>query len=118
MAIERLSKKAANLIVKNKINKRATCVIKVYANHCKYCHELQETYDQIATLYPHLHFFAFNIEDDPDFETKLGFNGVPTILLVKTGHRPKVIIMEEPKDPHETMWYRNADIKKFIEENK
>ena len=118
MAIERLSKKAANLIVKNKINKRATCVIKVYANHCKYCHELQETYDQIATLYPHLHFFAFNIEDDPDLESKLGFDGVPTILLVKTGRGGNVTIMPEPKKPDDRMWYREKDIKNFIEENR
>jgi len=118
MLVERLSKRAMNLIVGNKLKRKATCVIKVYTNHCKYCHELHDTYEQISPLYPDLHFFAFNIEDHPDLESKLGFDGVPTILLVKTGSRGKITIMPEPVKPDDRMWYREKDIKNFIEENR
>ena len=118
MPVERLSRDAMRLIVTNKIKRRATCIIKVYANHCKYCHELQETYEQIVKLHPDVYFFAFNIADDPVLEKQLGFDGVPTILSMKTGGKGKMTIMPEPEKPHDTMWYRKSDIEKFIEENK
>ena len=117
MGVERLSQRALDVLVNNKIKKRAKCIIKVYANHCKYCHELHDTYEEIIQLYPDVHFFAFNIADDPGLEKRLKFDGVPTILFVKTGLKGQVKVMPEPSEPHDKTWYHMADVKKFIEEN-
>jgi len=118
MSVDRLSRHSMGLIVGNHVKKRTRCIIKVYANHCKYCEALKGTYDSLVRLYPDFYFFAFNIADNPAIEKQLGFRGVPTILYVKTGPRGTLKIMPEPKKPDATMWYRQADIKKLIEENK
>ena len=117
MSVERLSQRALDVLVNNKIKKRAKCIIKVYANHCKYCHDLQDPYEEIIQLYPDVHFFAFNIADDPGLEKRLKFDGVPTILFVKTGLKGQVKVMPEPSEPHDKTWYHMADVKKLIEEN-
>tara|TARA_Y100001937_G_scaffold124481_1_gene189273 strand:+ start:890 stop:1126 length:237 start_codon:yes stop_codon:yes gene_type:complete len=71
--------------------------------------------------YEDIHFFAFNVDNDPSIEKKLKFNGVPTISLIKTNTgntTPKVRILKDPDQPNEKTWYRISDIRKFIMENR
>ena len=88
MPIERLSKRALQQILGGKIKEdKATIVVKFYSNNCHYCHALQEPYEDIATHYPDVHFFAFNVMDYGDVERILGFHGIPTICVMKLGKK-------------------------------
>ena len=119
MKVPRLSKTALQKILQGKVKEEATCVIKFYSNSCHYCHELHEAYTKLADDYEDVHFFAFNIEDYPQIEKIVGFKGIPTLCLIKTGANvPKRRVMPDPKTPHKKMWYHPKDIKKFIEKEK
>ena len=68
-----------------------------------------------------IHFFAFNIDDNPSMEKKLNFNGVPTISVVKmtdSNLPPRVRVMPEPDPPNEKTWYFANDIKSFIKKER
>jgi hypothetical protein len=69
--------------------------------------------------YSDLHFFAFNIDDYPRVDEIVGFDGVPTVTLIKTGgKRPKIRVLKDPEKPHRETWYHLKDIKEFIEKEK
>tara|TARA_B100000282_G_scaffold52259_1_gene33490 strand:+ start:8475 stop:8771 length:297 start_codon:yes stop_codon:yes gene_type:complete len=98
-------------------------VIKFYSNGCHLCHNLKDYYEDISNndQFSDIHFFAFNVDNYPDIEKQLKFNGVPTISLVKTYTEdvsPKVRILKDPDKPNEQTWYRSRDIKQFITEMK
>ena len=117
--IQRLSKKALQQILSGQIKEEATCVVKFYANKCPYCHSLSESYKELADEYSDLHFFAFNIQDYPQVEKVVGFDGVPTVTLVKTGgNRPKIRVLKDPEKPNKETWYHIKDIKEFIKKEK
>ena len=117
--IQRLSKKALQQILSGQINEEATCVVKFYANKCPYCHSLSESYKELADEYSDLHFFAFNIQDYPQVEKVVGFDGVPTVTLIKTGgNRPKIRVLKDPEKPNKETWYHIEDIKEFIKKEK
>jgi thioredoxin-like negative regulator of GroEL len=121
MSIVRLSKEGLQKILSGQVREPATCVVKFYSNSCPLCHNLKEYYQDIANQekYSDLHFFAFNIDDYPVVESKMKFNGVPTISLIKTGQpKPKVRILNDPDEPNEKTWYKVRDIKEFIEKEK
>ena len=119
MKVARLSKAALQKILQGKVDDEATCLIKFYSNGCHYCHELQELYTELAGNYEDIHFFAFNIGDYPQVEKIIGFKGIPTLCLIKTGTNvPTRRVMPDPKTPHKKMWYHPKDIKKFIEKEK
>tara|TARA_R110000824_G_scaffold39325_5_gene119027 strand:- start:3337 stop:3708 length:372 start_codon:yes stop_codon:yes gene_type:complete len=123
MSVARLSIGALKKILAGKVKEDATCVIKFYSNDCHLCHNLQEYYEDISNtkLYDGIHFFAFNIDNYPAIEKQLSFSGVPTISLIKTyatPQKPKIRVLPDPTDPHETTWYRVREIKDFIEEEK
>tara|TARA_Y100000034_G_scaffold56072_2_gene68760 strand:+ start:525 stop:782 length:258 start_codon:yes stop_codon:yes gene_type:complete len=84
------------------------------------CHELKETYEEIANDYEDLLFFAFNVKDDPRITKKLSFKGVPTITLMKVikGQKTDVKKIAEPKPPDKKTWYTADHIKSFIEKEK
>ena len=118
MSVQRLTKTALNKLLSGDIAEEATCVIKFYSNNCHLCHNLKEYYEELAEHqeYESLHFFAFNVDDHPEVERQLKFEGVPTISLIKSGiTKPVVRILEEPDKPNEQTWYKIRDIKKFIE---
>lgn len=119
MNVNRLSKKALQKILSGQLKERATCVVKFYSNSCPLCHNLKESYEEIAEEYRDIHFFAFNIGDYPEAEKILDFSGVPTISLIKTGgHQPRIRILADPPKPYENMWYNPTDIIEFIEKEK
>jgi thioredoxin-like negative regulator of GroEL len=119
MSVERLSKRALQKILSGKIKEDAICVVKFYSNNCRLCKNLRDKYEEIANQYDDVYFFAFNIKDYPKAEKILNFSGVPTISLIKTGgYEPKIRILEDPKSPHENMWYDPEDIIEFIEKEK
>ena len=119
MKVTRISKDALHNIWKGNTTEPSTCVIKFYSNDCNYCHNLRDYYHDIADTYEDIYFFVFNVQDDPEIEKKLKFNGVPTIALVKTDP-PKATsaFMSEPHTPNKLTWYMSTDIKNFIEEMK
>ena len=119
MSVDRLSKGALQKILSGKVKEDATCVVKFYSNTCPMCHNLQGEFEDIATQYEGLHFFAFNIDDYPNVEKVLSFSGVPTISLIRTGRRnPKIRILRDPEHPHKDTWYSREDITSFIEKEK
>tara|TARA_Y100000034_G_C6835009_1_gene377262 strand:+ start:158 stop:523 length:366 start_codon:yes stop_codon:yes gene_type:complete len=121
MPIERLSKRALQKLLSGQVRESATCIIKFYSNSCHLCHELSESYKDLAEKeeYSDFHFFAFNISDYPQSEKILGFEGVPTITLVKTGvSKPKIRVLKDPEEPHKKMWYHLNDIENFLKKEK
>lgn len=118
--VERISAAALNKIIGGETIGAQTCVIKFYSNKCTYCHNLQEYFQDIAdnTEYKSMRFFAFNVADDPKIESRLKFTGVPTICLIKTEPPgSQIIVLEEPREPHQHTWYRSNEITDFIERN-
>ena len=123
MSVQRISERALKKILTGRVVSDSTCVVKFYSNGCPYCKALSSYYEDIAREDPYseLNFFAFNVDDYPQIEKLLNFNGVPTISLIKAkpgSKKPKVRIMEEPDPPHQKTWYYSKDIKNFIEKEK
>ena len=119
MSVQRLSIKAYKTLISGKVKENETCVVKFYSNGCHMCHALSPYYEEIAKdpQYEKIHFLAFNIDDYPDAEKELKFNGVPTIFIIhtNTGNRkPTFRLLEDPENPNEKTWYRVRDIKNFI----
>jgi hypothetical protein len=119
MSIDRLSNDALQKIISGKIKENVSCVIKFYSNDCHMCHALSGYYKDISDdeEMSDIHFFAFNINDNPGMEKKLNFNGVPTISVIKmsdTARLPKIRIMPDPDSPNEKTWYSSNAIKEFI----
>ena len=119
MKVARISKDALHNIWNGNTTVPSTCVIKFYSNQCNYCHNLRDYYHDIADTYDDIYFFVFNVGDEPGIETKLKFNGVPTIAMVKTDPpRATTSFMADPDTPNKLTWYMSNDIKNFIEETK
>ena len=119
MIVKRISAKSLNDILNGNTTKPVTCMIKVYSNECNYCHNLKEYYEDIAQNYKDIYFYAFNIADDMSLESRLGFNGIPTIIKVHADPpNAKVNILGDPDRPNKLTWYRSKDIKNFIEETR
>lgn len=121
MSIDRLSKIALQKLLSGKIKEEATCIVKFYSNTCPLCHELSSPYMELAENenYSDLHFFAFNIDDYPQAQKVMGFKGIPTITLIKTGGKqPKIRVLKDPEKPYKNMWYDPKDIEDFIEKEK
>ena len=118
MSVKRISKPALDRIVGNRVTEESTCVIKFYSNSCPMCHNLQEYFEDIAAeeQYSDVHFFAFNVDDYPHIEKQLGFNGVPTISLLKVGTpQRRIRILKDPEKPNKNTWYTTRHIKDFID---
>jgi len=120
MAVTRISKESLEDLLKGKVKEDATCVLKFYSNECHLCHALQDYFVAISDIekYNDLHFFAYNIDDNPKIEKQLGFKGVPTIFVIHSniGNRPATWrLLPEPEKPNDTTWYKVNDIKDFID---
>ena len=123
MSVSRISTPALNKLLKGEVKEDSVCLIKFYSNTCHLCHNLKEYYEDLSEVdeYKDIHFFAFNIEDHPQMEKKLNFNGVPTISLIKTyvdEKKPMVRVLSDPDKPNEQTWYRIRDIRNFIKEER
>jgi thioredoxin-like negative regulator of GroEL len=118
MKVQRLNSRALDKILKGSVKEELTCVVKFYSNGCHLCHNLQAYYQEIAEDYEDVHFFAFNVDDEPSVESRLKFNGVPTISVIKTGDgKPTVSILGEPEAPNDHTWYKDREIRNFINRN-
>ena len=119
MTVARLSKSALQKILQGKVSDTATCIIKFYSNGCHYCHALHEPYTRLADDYEDIYFFAFNVGDYPQVDKVVGFTGIPSLCLIKTGtHAPTRRVLPDPPTPHKKTWYHMKDIRKFIEKEK
>tara|TARA_R110000824_G_scaffold42030_6_gene124352 strand:- start:192 stop:581 length:390 start_codon:yes stop_codon:yes gene_type:complete len=123
--VERLSKAALQKILSGNVTEDTTCFVKFYSNTCPMCHNLRNSYIDIAEEYltatkereqNKLRFFAFNIDDYPEAERVLNFQGVPTVVMIKTSKkRPRILTLADPPKPNQDTWYNLGDIKTFIE---
>ncbi len=123
MSIDRLSASAMEKILNGQVKEEATCVVKFYSNDCHFCHALSDYYKDLSEEdeFSDVHFFAFNLKDNPDLEKKMSFRGVPTISVIKTtevSKPPRVRIMPDPDPPNQKTWYYSKDIKEFINKEK
>jgi thiol-disulfide isomerase/thioredoxin len=120
MKVERISFKALKAILNGEIREEATCIIKFYSNECKYCHALRGYYEELASSYDDVYFFAFNTGDTTALERYIQVEGVPSIVLVQNTerHKPVVHLIDEPTNPNDHTWYRVSDIRRFIERHK
>ena len=123
MSVLRLTHTALKKITSGRVNSDATCVVKFYSNGCPMCHNLRDYYHDISDSeeYNNIQFYAFNIDTNPEVQNDFGFDGVPTIAVVNTyrgGRVPRVAILADPDNPNEHTFYKVADIKSFIEENR
>ena len=123
MSVDRLSTPALKKILNGEVKEDATCVVKFYSNGCHLCHNLKDYYEDLsgAKDYEDIHFFAFNVDNYPEIEKQLKFNGVPTISVIKTyadNTNPKIRILRDPENPNEQTWYKINDIKSFITEER
>jgi len=120
--VERLSTEALHKLIEGRFEDTATCIVKFYANNCHYCHSLKDYYEDIANQYDegeNLHFFALNIEDDLSIEGRLGFHGVPSIVMIKNGDkRLSIQHLQDPDPPNKMTWFYTNDIKEFVEKGK
>ena len=119
MGVQRLSFPALKKVLNGQLTEKATCIIKFYSGDCPYCHALKEYYEEIAQSYKDIHFFAFNT-DDERLDGLVKINGVPTVALIRYNgfHKPKVHLLDEPREPNEFTWNRSKDITDFIEKHK
>jgi len=120
MAIQRLSKEALAMILNGDIKDDSTCVVKFYSNGCHLCHGLREYYEEISNKekYNELHFFAFNVDDYPEVEKIMKFDGVTSIFVIHTNignRRPALRLLAEPEEPNDKTWYKVKDITRFID---
>jgi len=123
MSVDRLSTPALKKILNGEVKEDATCVVKFYSNGCHLCHNLKDYYEDLSGVkdYEDIHFFAFNVDNYPEIEKQLKFNGVPTISVIKTyadNTKPKIRILRDPENPNEQTWYKINDIKSFITEER
>tara|TARA_R110000824_G_scaffold70902_3_gene181764 strand:+ start:5071 stop:5433 length:363 start_codon:yes stop_codon:yes gene_type:complete len=118
MKVNRVSFPALRKILQGEINEEALCIIKFYSNTCKYCHALQEYYEELAESYEDVHFFAYNTDDAGMLDKHIKIDGVPSIVSVKnsSGLPPKINILGEPERPNKFTWYRMSDLRHFIKE--
>tara|TARA_R100001015_G_C4593004_1_gene148381 strand:- start:71 stop:445 length:375 start_codon:yes stop_codon:yes gene_type:complete len=119
MAVTRISRDALDNLIGGKVKDNVTIVLKFYSNSCHLCHSLKDYYEDISEKeeYKDLYFFAYNIDDYPEIESKLRFKGVPTIFVIHAniGNRlPKISLLPEPKNPNDKTWYKSSDICNFI----
>ena len=118
MPVERLSVESLEKIFKNQVNQDALCVVKFYSNGCHFCEALKDEYLDVASQFKDVLFFAFNVDDSPDISHIVKINGVPTISLVRTGTRRRILFLEDPAEPHDTTWYHPGVIASFIKKEK
>ena len=121
MSVIKITKPALDKIIAGKVTEPATCVIKFYSNGCDMCHNLQPYYQSIAEeeQYGDIHFFAFNVDEYPPIEKMLGFDGVPTIFLLKVGiPRRRMRKLQDPENPNRATWYTSNYIKEFLDREK
>ena len=120
MPVQRLSKDSLSKILSGDIREDSTCVVKFYSNGCHMCHSLSDYYHEISNdeKYGDLHFFAFNVDDYPEIEKVMKFNGVPTIFVIHSNigaRKPKLRLLADPPEPNDKTWYKVKDIRNFID---
>ena len=129
LKVNRLAKINDDTLSKIMHNKVAyedlTVLIKFYSPSCPMCNNLKPQLNEILGEYAdndRFHSFAFDIKENPSWQKKMGFNGVPTIVLVKPD--PKVSktrmsefeVLEEPEGTFDKKkYYHESSIRQIIE---
>ena len=101
--VTRIDSKSLKMILDGQITSHHSVIIKMYAPHCKYCHNLTSYYKDLSNEYEDVQFFAFNMDDgEENLEEKYGFFGIPSFFHVKdVGKKTKITLMPDPPNPHE-----------------
>ena len=119
--IIRLDRDSLIKILDGKVVSQHSVIIKMYAPHCSYCHNLSSYYKDLSNEYHDIQFFAFNMDDaqNENLEERYGFFGIPSFFHVKTaGKRTKITLLADPPNPQPETWYRMSDLKDFIDKHK
>ena len=115
--VTRLSKRALQKILSGQVKEPPKCIIKFYNSRCHLCHALKPIYDILSDEFKDINFFAFNVEDYPEIDKILDFEGVPSILMVESGSsNPRRKFINEPVDPDRKTWYTGNNIRNFLRE--
>ena len=123
---KRISKKGMNKLFYNQVlQENAVVIISFYSNRCGLCHSLKPKLDNLreSISIDHnkkIYCYAFNVFDEPTWEKKLDFDGVPTIAVVRPdpaqrGKLAEYEILDQDGDPDPKTWYRTETIKEFFE---
>ena len=118
MPVSRTNRRNLEQILGGEVKEDHDVVIKFYGQNCHLCHALRDKFVQISDEYENIFFYAFNMDDGEGLEKKYGFDGVPSICHVRTGTRPKIHFLEEPKKPHKETWYHATGIRMFIDKHR
>ena len=118
MPVSRINRRNLEQILGGEVKEDHDVVIKFYGQNCHLCHALRDKFVQISDEYENIFFYAFNMDDGEGLEKKYGFDGVPSICHVRTGTRPKIHFLEEPKKPHKETWYHATGIRMFIDKHR
>ena len=124
---QRISKQGLAKILHNRVKlDDAVVFLSFYSPQCGLCHALMPEMKSVLSETSFsgtkpAYYYAFNILDEPTWEKKLSFEGVPTIMVVRPDPKlPKSEIapyevLEQEGDPHPKTWYHIDNIKEFIQ---
>ena len=113
--VTRIDKRSLQKLLSGQVKAPTKCLIKFYNGNCHYCQALKPVYESVSEEQPQVQFFAFNTMDYPEIASILGFEGVPTIMMLESGGElPKRTFIKEPIDPDEKTWYTGNNIRNFI----
>ena len=115
--VTRINKRSLQKILSGQVKRPLSCVIKFYSKDCHYCHSLKPIFDILSDEFQDIEFYAFNVADYPEIENNIGFEGVPTICIIKCGgENPIRKLIKEPVAPDSKTWYTGNNIRNFIKE--
>ena len=113
--VTRIDKRSLQKLLSGQVKAPTRCLIKFYNSNCHYCHSLKPVYDTLSEEQSHVQFFAFNTLDYPEIANILGFEGVPTIMMLESGGElPRRTFIKEPVDPDPKTWYTGNNIREFL----
>jgi thiol-disulfide isomerase/thioredoxin len=113
--VTRIDKRSLQKLLSGQVKAPTKCLIKFYTSSCHYCNALKPIYEILSEENDNVPFFVFNTMDYPEISNILGFEGVPTLMMLDSGGElPKRRFIKEPVDPHPKTWYTGNNIRDFI----
>mgnify|MGYP003666202860 CR=1 FL=1 len=77
--VTRIDNKSLKMILDGKITSNHSVIIKMYAPHCQYCHNLTSYYKDLSNEYENVQFMAFNMDDGDENMDFLEFQPFSTL---------------------------------------
>lgn len=123
---KRISKVGMDKLFYNRVKQKdSVVVLSFYSPACGLCHSLKPKLDELKESInvdenKNVYCYAFNVMDEPSWEKKLNFQGVPTVAVVRPdpsrrGKLAEYEILDQEGKPDPKTWYRTETIKEFFE---